>query len=87
MSQITNGRPTGGDRKAKNALDRYNERLQRINEDPNFHGDVLLADKHVKLTGIWYDLWRVFTPKNAPEIFKVIVEKLRHQAPNVCLLV
>ena len=54
-----------------------------MREIEEFHGDTLLADKPTKLTGIWYDLWKILTPKNAPEVFKVAIKALSGQGLDV----
>ena len=73
VSPLMNGRPAGNG-KAKDQLQAWNDRLSKIQENPKFHGDELLADKQIKLTGIWNDLFRILTPKNAPEVVKVAIK-------------
>ena len=61
----------------------WNESLENVKTDPEFHGNKLLADKEVKLTGIWTDLSRIFTWKNAPAISAATSDLLRGKGLNV----
>ncbi|KAL8813523.1 MAG: hypothetical protein Q9200_000197 [Gallowayella weberi] len=65
-----NGRPAGKGQ-SRNPMDQWDKSLKLAQGMEIFHGDELLADKRTSLTGIWYDLWKVLTPSNAPEIAKV----------------
>ena len=42
-----------------------------LHEIAEFHGDRLLGNKQSKLTGILYDLEKVFSPQHIPEVLKV----------------
>ena len=55
-----------------------------IQKNAEFHGDKLIADKQPKLSGIVSDLWKVLTPQNAPEVFKVGFKALSGQGLDVC---
>ena len=55
-----------------------------MQKNAEFHGDRLLADKQIKMTGILSDLWKVLTPQNAPEVFKVGIKALTGQGLDVC---
>lgn len=78
----TNGRVPNGN-VAKSLLEEWDKRLKHTAEDPEFHGDSLLADKQVKLTGLLADIFRVVTPKNVPEILHIVVAKIRGQPTDV----
>ena len=63
----------------------WDKQLQKVKENPDFHGDNLLADKQTKWTSWWYDLLRVFTPKNAPEVLKVAMVGIQQKRIDVCI--
>ena len=84
LRPIVNG--TGGD-KSEDDLQQLNVRLDSLSaKNGEFHGDKLLADKQRKQTGLLLDLRRVFTFKNAPEIFKVLVVALQGKGLDVCTM-
>ena len=56
----------------------------QLRKNAEFHGDRLIADKQIKLTGLLSDLWKVLTPQNAPEVFKVAIKALSGQGLDVC---
>ncbi|KAL8697068.1 MAG: hypothetical protein Q9224_002486 [Gallowayella concinna] len=67
---LMNGHPTGKGQ-PKDPMHEWDKSLRLAHGMENFHGNELLADKQTRLSGIWYDLWKVLSPSNAPEIAKV----------------
>ncbi|KAL8992733.1 MAG: hypothetical protein Q9169_006885, partial [Polycauliona sp. 2 TL-2023] len=60
----------------KDLMEQWDKSLRNAQAVAEFHGDSLLTDKQTKLTGIWYDLWKVLSPRNAPEITKIATKML-----------
>lgn len=56
---------------AKESVEEWDTRLREAKNNGEFHGDKLIADKITDLSGLPSDLFKIFTLKNAPEIFKV----------------
>ena len=85
---IMNGRSAGRSQ-PKITMEKLDESLKatkspaEMQKTAEFHGDMLLGDKKTKLTGILSDLWKVLTPQNAPEVFKVAIKALSGQGLDV----
>lgn len=77
-----NGRPTANGQ-PKDPMDRWDKSLKSAQGVAEFHGDQLLADKQTKLTGILSDLWKVLTPRNAPEVATVAFKMLSGKGLDV----
>ena len=83
---LLNGSPGQNKRPvdSKTAFEAWNKKLKLATNYGQFHGDQLLADKHRKQSGLWWDLLRVFSPSNAPEVLKVAVFGLTGRGLDVC---
>ncbi|KAL8789579.1 MAG: hypothetical protein Q9195_006756 [Heterodermia aff. obscurata] len=83
-----NGR-SAGQSQPKITIEKLDESLKatkspaEIQRNSEFHGDKLIADKQPKLTGLLSDLWKVLTPQNAPEVFKVAVKAISGQGLDI----
>ena len=61
----------------------WNIDLRSVQKDPDFHGDRLLADKQSNPTGLFYDLWKVSSLQNAPQVAKVAIKRLSGKGLDV----
>ena len=79
---IMNGH-TNGKAPPKDLMEEWDKSLKDARAVAEFQGDKLLADKHIKLTGICYDLWKVLHPRNVPEITKIAAKLLFRRGLDV----
>lgn len=77
-----NGRPAGSGQ-PKHPMVEWDKSLSLAPSTAEFHGDKLLADKHPKLIGIWYDLWKILSPSNFPEVAKVATKLMFRKGLDV----
>lgn len=70
-------------RKLEKLMMEWNTDLRSIQKDPDFHGDRLLADKQSNLTGFLYDLWKVSSLQNAPQVAKIAIKGLSGKGLDV----
>ncbi|KAL9630499.1 MAG: hypothetical protein Q9204_004692 [Flavoplaca sp. TL-2023a] len=68
---------------SRDLMKEWDKSLKDARAVAEFQGDKLLADKHIKLTGIFYDLWKVLHPRNVPEITKIATKLLFRRGLDV----
>ena len=81
---LTNGQPKRpNEGKIDDDLEHWNKNLKVGSKYSQFHGDLLLADKHRKQTGLLNDISRLLTLKNLPDILRVASVALRGKGLDV----
>lgn len=80
-----NGRATAKVEKVESQIQRWNEGLKETQANADFHGDKLLADKRVKLTGLLLDLVAAFAPRNIPSVIKLLRNAIAGKGIDVCI--